>query len=180
MTKKKSIDKIPYVEISDQDLYALRNDGQKNQAEHQLQRTDQTDAELLEAATAGGRRLDQLKDAESQLKQIRKLRDTASFDDLLEYIEATPFSPLLIWLLIESASLSATKGGVVNAERYAGVKARVLAAWKALDKRMSKVSFAKHWEYKLREENKIDKTIPTVSWHQIAKKWLPQNAKGKN
>lgn len=163
MTKKKSIQNIPYVELSDEDLYA-----------------QQADDHLVNSATVGNRRLDQLKDAETQLKQLRKLRKAASFDELLEYIETTPLSPMLTWLLIESASTSAQKGGVAKSDKYVVLKARVLAAWEVANKSKGMEAFARYWEYKLREEQKLDKTKLTVSWHQIAKKWLPESKKGRD
>lgn len=163
MTKKKSIRNIPYAELSDEDLYA-----------------HQAGDHLVNSAAVGNRRLDQLKDAETQLKQLRKLRKAASFDELLEYIETTPLSPMLTWLLIESASTSAQKGGVAKSDKYVALKARVLAAWEVANKSKGKEAFARHWEYKLREEHKLDKTKLTVTWHQIAKKWLPKNEKGRD
>lgn len=163
MTKKKSIQNIQYVELSDEDLY-----------------TQQAVDQLVNSAAVGSRRLEQLKDAETQLKQLRKLRKAASFDELLTYIESTPLSPLLTWLLIESASTSAQKGGVAKRDKYVVLKARVLAAWEVANKSKGKEAFAKYWEYKLSEEHKLDKTKLTVTWHQIAKEWLPKSKKGRD
>nr|WP_315465890.1 hypothetical protein [uncultured Rhodoferax sp.] len=161
MTKRKSNQRPAYVELLDEDLYA------QNGVDH-----------LVNSAAVGRRRLDQLSDAETQLKQIRELRRAAGFDELIQYIETTPLSPLLTWLLIESASTSAKKGGVAKRDKYVVLKARVLAAWEVGNKTKGKEAFARHWEYKLREEHKLDKTKLTVTWHQIAKEWLPKRKKG--